>query len=127
MVALEITLSSSPRCTIVWAICGRMPLMMQSAPIRRAADTVLIKCCATSVSTVGTPVMSMIAISAPVSTIACKRLSITVWVRWLSSVPINGNARMPCHSSTTGVESSSSSVCCRRITSSRLREKWSRL
>ena len=36
--------------------------MMQSAPIRRAAATVFSRCWATSVSTVGTPVMSMIAI-----------------------------------------------------------------
>ena len=50
---------------MVCAICGRMPLMMQSAPISRAAATVFSRCCATSVSTVGTPVMSMIAISAP--------------------------------------------------------------
>ena len=57
---------STPRWTMVCAICGRMPLMMQSAPISRAAATVLIRCCATNVSTVGTPVMSMIAISAPV-------------------------------------------------------------
>ncbi len=34
---------------------------MQSAPIMRIAATVLSKCCAVSVSTVGTPVMSMIA------------------------------------------------------------------
>ena len=46
---------------MVCAICGRMPLMMQSAPISRAAATVLSRCWATSVSTVGTPVMSMIA------------------------------------------------------------------
>ena len=38
-----------------------MPLMMQSAPIRRVAVTVFRRCCATSVSTVGTPVMSMMA------------------------------------------------------------------
>ena len=50
---------------MVCAICGRMPLMMQSAPISRAAATVLSRCCATSVSTVGTPVMSMMAIAAP--------------------------------------------------------------
>ena len=54
---------STPRCTMVCAICGRMPLMMQSAPISRAAATVLSRCCATSVSTVGTPVMSMMAIA----------------------------------------------------------------
>src|SRR5215472_11159828 len=42
-----------PRCTMVCAICGRTPLMMQSAPIRRAAVTVFRRCCATSVSTVG--------------------------------------------------------------------------
>ena len=35
--------------------------MMQSAPIRRAAVTVFSRCWAVSVSTVGTPVMSMIA------------------------------------------------------------------
>ena len=37
--------------------------MMQSAPISRAAATVFNRCCATSVSTVGTPVMSMMAMS----------------------------------------------------------------
>ena len=55
-------LRSTPRWTMVCAICGRMPLMMQSAPIRRAAATVFSRCCATSVSTVGTPVMSIMAI-----------------------------------------------------------------
>ena len=46
-VALVVTSPrSTPRCTMVWAICGRMPLMMQSAPIRRAAVTVLSRCCA---------------------------------------------------------------------------------
>ena len=96
---------------MVWAICGRMPLMMQSAPISRMAVTVLSRCCATSVSTVGTPVMSMIAISAPVSTIRCSSDSITICVRALSRVPIIGSARMPSHSLTTGVESSSISSC----------------
>jgi hypothetical protein len=60
IVAFETTSSCNPKCTIVWAICGRMPLMMQSAPMSLAADTVLMRCWATSVSTVGTPVMSMI-------------------------------------------------------------------
>ena len=68
--------------------------MMQSAPISRAAVTVLSRCWATSVSTVGTPVMSMMAISAPVSTMRCSRISITTWVRLLSSVPISGSARI---------------------------------
>src|SRR4030095_1299792 len=63
MMSLRLT----PRWTIVWAICGRMPLIMQSAPMRRVAATVFMRCCATSVSTVGTPVMSMIAHLAPVS------------------------------------------------------------
>src|SRR4030095_10737905 len=35
----------TPRCTMVCAICGRMPLMMQSAPIRRVAATVFSRCC----------------------------------------------------------------------------------
>src|SRR6185369_14831265 len=40
-VALVMTVvRSRPRWTTVWAICGRMPLMMQSAPMRRAAATV---------------------------------------------------------------------------------------
>ena len=40
-VALVVTSPrSTPRWTIVWAIWGRMPLMMQSAPISRAAATV---------------------------------------------------------------------------------------
>ena len=94
--------------------------MMQSAPIRRMAVTVLSRCCATSVSTVGTPVMSMIAISEPVSTIRCSSDSITTCVRALSSVPIIGSARTPSHSLTTGVDSSSRSSCWRAITSSRL-------
>src|SRR6185436_9193589 len=88
---------STPRCTMVCAICGRMPLMMQSAPMSRAAATVFNKCCATSVSTVGTPVMSMMASPAPMRTMACSRLSITTWVRALSSVPMSGRARMPSH------------------------------
>ena len=58
--------SSTPRCTMVCAICGRMPLMMQSAPINLMAVTVFSRCWATSVSTVGTPVMSMMATSDPV-------------------------------------------------------------
>src|SRR5690606_24688276 len=95
---------SSPRWTIVCAICGRTPLMMQSAPIRRIAVTVLSRCCATSVSTVGTPVMSMMAISEPVSTMRCNNDSITTWVRCESSVPIIGSARTPSQSFTTGVE-----------------------
>src|SRR5919204_2845746 len=120
-VALVITvLSSTPRWTMVCAICGRMPLMMQSAPMSRAAATVLSRCCATSVSTVGTPVMSMMAIDAPVSTIRCRRFSMTTCVRALSSVPISGSARMPSDSCTTGVDSSSMSCCWRRMISSRL-------
>ncbi len=96
---------------MVCAICGRMPLMMQSAPISCAAATVLSKCCATSVSTVGTPVMSITAMLEPVATSRCSSVSITTWVRSLSSVPISGRARMPGHSSTTGVDSSISSSC----------------
>ena len=104
---------STPRCTMVCAICGRMPLMMHSAPIRRVAVTVLSRCCAVIVSTVGTPVMSMMAIAAPVSTMRCSSVSITICVRALSSVPIMGSARTPSQSVTTGVESSSISCCCR--------------
>ena len=59
---------------MVCAICGRMPLMMQSAPIRRAAATVFSRCCAVSVSTVGTPVMSMMAISASTSTMRLQQV-----------------------------------------------------
>ena len=89
---------------MVCAICGRMPLITHSAPINLAADTVLSGCCATNVSTVGTPVMSIMAMPAPVSTIFSSRLSITTCVRALSSVPIRGSARTPSHSTTTGVE-----------------------
>src|SRR6185437_3680470 len=117
--AFEITFSSTPRCTMVWAICGRMPDIRQSAPISRAAATVLRRCWAVSVSTVGTPVMSMMAISASTSTMVCSRFSITTWVRWLSSVPISGSARMPSHNLTTGVDNSAISRCWRTITSSR--------
>src|SRR5262249_7564939 len=76
-VALVMTFDrSTPRCTMVCAICGRMPETMHSAPIRRAAATVLRRCCATSVSTVGTPVMSMMAISELVSTMRWSSVSI---------------------------------------------------
>ncbi len=105
---------------MVCAIWGRMPLMMHSAPMSRAALTVFSRCCATRVSTVGTPVMSTMAIDAPVSTMRWSRLSITTCVRSLSSVPMRGTARIPSHSATTGVDSSSSSRCWRSMTSSRV-------
>ncbi len=92
---------------------------MHSAPISRAAVIVFSRCCATSVSTVATPVMSMIATREFVATIACSSVSITTCVRALSSVPISGRATMPSHSVTTGVDSSSMSSCCRTITCSR--------
>src|SRR5262245_53092960 len=111
---------STPRCTIVCAICGRMPLMMHSAPMSFAAATVFNRCCATSVSTVGTPVMSMTAIDAPEVTISSSNDSMTTWVRALSSVPTNGTARTPSHRRVTGVDSSSSSCCWREMSSSRL-------
>ena len=75
---------------MVCAICGRTPLMMHSAPISRAAVMVFSRCCATRVSTVGTPVMSMMAYLEFVATTACSRFSITTWVRALSSVPMIG-------------------------------------
>ena len=105
---------------MVCAICGRMPLMMQSAPIRRAAATVFSRCCATSVSTVGTPVMSMIAISAPVSTIALQQ----ALHHHLRAVAVEraderqGEDVLP-QLRPPGVDSSSSSCCWRTITSSR--------
>jgi hypothetical protein len=63
---------------MVWAICGRMPLTMQSAPISRAAAIVLIRCCATRVSTVGTPLISIIATCEPVWTMRCNRFKNSV-------------------------------------------------
>ena len=108
------------RWTMVCAICGRMPLMMQSAPIRRAAATVFSRCWATSVSTVGTPVMSMMAISRAGRDDLLQQVLHHDLGAALSSVPISGRARMPSHRCTTGVESSSSSCCWRLITSSRI-------
>ena len=93
---------------MVWAICGRMPEMMQSAPISRAATTVFRMCWATWVSTAGTPVMSMIAYGEPVSTRVWSSRSITTWARAESRVPTSGTATTPSQSLTTGVESSSS-------------------
>ena len=53
-VALVVTSDrSTPRWMMVCAICGRIPLIRQSAPISRAAATVFNRCCATSVSTTG--------------------------------------------------------------------------
>ena len=93
--------------------------MMQSAPMRRAATTVLSRCCATWVSTAGTPVMSMIACSEPVSTSVCSSFSVTTCVRAESRVPTSGTATMPSHSLTTGVDSSSSSSACSLMIRSR--------
>jgi hypothetical protein len=107
---VAISPNSMPSDTIVCATCGRMPEMMHSAPSSRAALTVLRRCCATSVSTVGTPVMSITAWSAPVATSVSRSLSITSWVRAESSVPTSGTAMMPSQSRTTGVESSSIAV-----------------
>jgi hypothetical protein len=99
-VALVVTSpSATPRWTIVWAIWGRMPLMMQSAPISRAADTVLREVLCDQGIDRRDPVMSMTR-SAPVSTIRWRRLSITTWVRALSSVPISGSASTPSHNCT---------------------------
>ena len=106
---------------MVWAICGRMPEMMQSAPISRAATTVLRMCWATWVSTAGTPVMSMIAYGEPVSTSVCSSRSITTWARAESSVPTSGTATTPSHSLTTGVDSSSSCSAWSAMSSSRAR------
>ena len=111
--------NSMPSATIVCAICGRMPEMMHSAPISRAATTVLSRCWATWVSTAGTPVMSMIACCEPVSTRVCSSFSITTWVRAESRVPTSGTATTPSQSLTTGVDSSRSCSACSVITCSR--------
>ena len=85
-----------------------------SAPISRAAVTVFSRCCAVSVSTVGTPVMSMIAIcGAGLDDALQQRSPSRPACGALSSVPIIGSARTPSQSLTTGVDSSSSSCCCR--------------
>jgi len=94
--------------------------MMLSAPIRRMAVTVFIRCCATRVSTVGTPVMSMMASAEPVFTRRSSSVSMTICARLLSSVPITGTASTPSHSLITGVDSSSSSCCWRTMMSSRV-------
>ena len=101
---------------MVWAICGRMPEITHSAPISRAATTVLSRCWATWVSTAGTPVMSMTACSEPVSTRICSSFSITTCVLAESSVPTRGTATMPSQSLTTGVESSRSCSAWSRMT-----------
>ena len=62
--------------------------------------------------------MSRIATAACSSTMPFSRLSITTWLRMLSSVPISGTATMPSHSRMTGVEISISSCRCRATTSS---------
>ena len=111
--------NSIPSATTVWAIWGRMPEMMHSAPISRAATTVFSRCWATWVSTAGTPVMSMMAWAEPVSTSVWRSFSITTWVRAESKVPTNGTATIPSHSFTTGVDSSSISSAWRAMIWSR--------
>src|SRR3569832_532881 len=59
---------TTPRWTMVCAICERIPLMMHSAPIKRIAVTVLSRCCVSFVSSVGSLVFLLLAFSAPVST-----------------------------------------------------------
>jgi hypothetical protein len=113
--------NSIPSATMVCAICGLMPDTVHSAPISRAATIVFSRCWATWVSTAGTPVMSMIACSDPVSTRACSSFSLTTWVRAGSRVPTSGTAITPSHSRTTGVDSSSSCSACAVISSSRVR------
>jgi hypothetical protein len=83
--------------------------MTYPAPIRRAVEMALMICCATSVSTVGTPVMSMIANWARAATISVSKFSMTICARALSSVPMSGKARIESHKWTTDVDSSSSS------------------
>jgi hypothetical protein len=68
---------STPRWTMVWHLRGGLPLMMQSGPIRRAAATVFISAARRQRVDGGTPVMSMIAIEAPVARSSRARLSIT--------------------------------------------------
>jgi hypothetical protein len=58
-------LRSTPRWTMVCAICGRMPLIIHSAPKRRAAPTVVSTCRATNRYTGGTPGISKNATPAP--------------------------------------------------------------
>lgn len=68
----------------------------------------------------GTPVMSMMAISEPVSTMRCSSDSITTWVRCESSVPIIGSARTPSHNFTTGVDTLVAQHLLKTVTAIRL-------
>ena len=104
---------------MVWAICGRMPLMMQSAPIRRAAATVLSRCWATSVSTVGTPVMSMMAMSARYDDGVKQILHHDLGAGAVQRADQRQRQNV-FPEPTTGVDSSSISCCCALITFSRL-------
>ncbi len=111
--------SSTPRWTIVCAIFGLMPEITHSAPISRTAAAVRSRCWATIVSTVETPVMSMIATSASRSRIACNRFSMTVWARKESSVPSSGTVTIRSQILTTGAETSVISDCWRSMIASR--------
>src|SRR3569832_2482287 len=88
-VALVVTPSrSTPRWTMVCAICERIPQKKHTTPNKQNADTNKSRSRATNKTTDGTPVISMMATSAPVSTMRCCKASVTIWVRALSNVPL---------------------------------------
>ena len=95
---------------MVCAICGRTPLMMQSAPIRRIAVTVFSRCWATGVDRRHTGDIDDGDLRTGIDDALQQRFH-HHRVRCESRVPIIGRASTPSHSLTTGVDSSSSSSC----------------
>ena len=104
---------------MVWAMGGRMPLMTQSAPMSRTALTVCIRCWATAVSTVGTPVMSMMATSASCVLDGLEQVLHHHLGAGGVECADQGDRQTPAAQPTTGVDSSSNCWLCRRMISSR--------
>ena len=91
-----------PRWTIVCAICGTHAADDAVRAHQVGGSDRLSRCWATTVSTVGTPVMSMMVTRELVLTIASSSDSIRTCVRALSNVPMTGRASIPLHSFTHG-------------------------
>ncbi len=93
-----------PRSTIVWAMEGETPEIVQSQPINRVARVILIRWLATAVSTTPTPLMSRMKMRACVSPILASVAFMMSRARFESMIPTIGSSRMPLQIWVTGVD-----------------------